>query len=99
MAMRLLVLSYLIVFRKQLLIQHEAMNTKMGCLLRITKQFLQHFFHSNKIKDNCLIKILSEVRKSKRLQTRIILPKINHNPGVVDYFSRNLRFSREYLYR
>ena len=36
----------------ELLIQHDAMNAKVGCLLEIIKQFLQHFFHSNKIEDN-----------------------------------------------
>ena len=48
----LLDLSYLIVSLKQLWIQHNAMDTKVGCLLGIIDQFLQHFFHSNKIKDN-----------------------------------------------
>ena len=38
--------------RKQLLIQRDAMNTKEGCHLWIIKQFLQHFLHSNEIKDN-----------------------------------------------
>ena len=38
---------------------------------------------------------------SQKLQTRIIPPKIQkkHNFGAVDYFSGNLRFGREYLYR
>ena len=99
-SMNFLVLSYLNAFRKQLLIQHDAVNTKVGCHLGIIKQFLQHFFHSNEIKIvNCLIKILSEVAKSQKLQTRIIPPKIKHNLGAVDYFIGNLRFSREYLYR
>ena len=45
MAMNVLALiSYLIVSCKQLLIQHDAMNTKVRCLLGIIKQFLQHFF-------------------------------------------------------
>ena len=52
MAMNVLVLSYMIASGKQLLIQHDAMNTKVRCLLGIIKQFLQHLFHSNKIKDN-----------------------------------------------
>ena len=30
--------------------------------------------------------MLSEVRKSQKLQTRIIHPKIKHNLGAVDYF-------------
>ena len=48
--------------------------TKMGCLFGIIKEFLQPFFHPNKIKDNCLIKILSEVRKSQKFQTPILYP-------------------------
>ena len=100
MTMNFLVLSYLIVSHKQLLVKCYAMNTEVRCLLGIIKQFLQYFFHSNKIKIiNCLIKILSEVHKSQKFQTRIIPPKIMHNLGAVDYFSGNLRFSREYLYR
>ena len=95
----LLVLSYLLVFRKQLLIQLDAMKTKAVCHLRIIEQFLQPFFHSNEIKDNCLIKILPEIHKSQKLQTRCIPGKIKHNLGAVDYFSGNLRFSREYLCR
>ena len=67
MAMNFLVLSYLIVPRKQLFIQHDAMNTKVGCYVGITKQFLRHFFHSSEIKDNCLNKIWSEVYNSQKL--------------------------------
>ena len=77
MAMNFLVLGYLTVSRKQLLIQHDAMNTKVGYYLGIIKQFLQYFFHSNKIKDNCPIKTLSEVHKSQKLQTRNINIKLN----------------------
>ena len=54
MSMNVLVLSYLIVSRKQLLIQHDTMNTKVGCHLGIVKQFLQHFSYSNEIKNNNL---------------------------------------------
>ena len=99
MSMNFLVLSYLIVSLKQLLIQHDDMYTKVGCHLGIIQQFLQHLFHSNEVRDNQLIKILSEVHKLQKFQTRIIPPKIERNLGAVDYFSGNLRFSREYLYR
>ena len=78
-SMNFLVLSYLIFSGKQILIQHDAMNTKVGCHLGIIKQFLQH------LKDNCLIKILPEVHKLQKLQTRIIHPKIKHNLGAVDH--------------
>ena len=47
-----------------------------------------------KYKTISLIKILSEVHKSQKLQTRIIPPKIKHNLGAVDYFGGNLRFSK-----
>ena len=80
MTMNFFVLSYLIVSRKQQLIQHDAMNTKVGYLASgITKQFLQHIFRSNEIEDNCLIKILSEVHKSQKLQTRIIPPRMKQS--------------------
>ena len=51
-SMNVLVLGYFIVSRKQLFIQHDAMNTKVGCHLGMIKQFLQHFFHSKEIQDN-----------------------------------------------
>ena len=45
MSVNFLVFSHLIVsLSKQLLIQHDAMNTKVGCHLGIIKQFLQRFF-------------------------------------------------------
>ena len=37
MSMNFLIFSYLIVSDKQLFIQHDAMNTKVGCHLRIIK--------------------------------------------------------------
>ena len=72
--MNFLALSYLIVSRKQLLMQHDAMSTKVGFHLGIIKQYLPHLFHSNEIKDTliCLIKIMSELHKSQKHQTRII---------------------------
>ena len=48
---------------------------------------------------NCLIKRLSEIHKSQKLQTQIIPPKIKHDLRAVDYFSGSLRFSREDLDR
>ena len=65
-SMNFLVLSYLIVSRKP--IQHDAMNTNVEYHLGIIKQFLQHFFIPMKSEIiNCLIKILSEVRKTQKL--------------------------------
>ena len=54
MFMNFLVLSYLIVFQTQLLIQHDVKNPVVGCHLGIIKQFFQHVFHFNEIKDNLL---------------------------------------------
>ena len=100
MSMNFLVFSYLIVSRKQLLIQHDAIDTKAGCRLGIIKQFLQHFFHSNEIKDNQLShQILSEVHKSTETLDTSYTPQNKIILEAVDCFSGNLRFSREYLYR
>ena len=71
------------------------MNTKEGCHLGIIKQFLQHFYILMNAKIISLMKILSEVHKSQKLQARIIPPETKHNLGAVDYFSGNLRFNRE----